>query len=163
MFKIRHPHTHRHTDTDTILVKRWSTIMEDWTTLFESAANVKFFSASTIFPIRSQSRRRCSTREEFLLSKHDTMMFSMWWCRKLLYGYLAIKQGLRTKIKSSSFKLQEFWTYSKNRSKILCTAPRQINSFSAASLPTASNTDMNSTIWKIPSSVVRAKIYKISP
>lgn len=54
----------------------------------ESAASVKFFSASSIFPTRSHSWRRCCTRGPFLLSKHDTIMFSMWWCKKLLYGYL---------------------------------------------------------------------------
>lgn len=57
-------------------------------TLFVPASNVKCFSAWIIFPTKSQSRRRCSWRKEPLVSKHDIIIFSTWWCKKLLYGYL---------------------------------------------------------------------------
>ena len=41
-----------------------------------------------IFPIKSHSRKRWSTMIVFLLSKHDNIMLSTWWCKELLYGYL---------------------------------------------------------------------------
>lgn len=131
-------------------------ITRNWTfTLFASTGKVKCFSAFSIFPTRLHSLRRCSTREEFLLSKHDTTIFSTWWCRKLLYGYLLLQ---RSKCHYGSHQHSSYsWnieTYSKNKSKIRLIAPRLINS-SAALLPTVSKTDMNSTIWKTSQGTIR--------
>ena len=57
-------------------------------TLLELLDSIELFSASNIFPTRSQSWSRWSTRIEPLLSKQHEIMVSTWWCKKLLYGYL---------------------------------------------------------------------------
>lgn len=127
---------------------------EEPCTLVVSASNVNCFSAWIIFPTKSQWWRRCSRREEFLVSKQDVIMFSTWWCKKLLYGYLPHSEIVaRHEIKWQSTRYQNCKTYSKNKCIILCTAPRSINFFSAASPPTVTRTDMNSTIWKNKCSV----------
>lgn len=53
-----------------------------------SPERVGCFSVLRIFPIKSHSRRRWSIIASFLLSKHDTIILSTWWCSALLYGYL---------------------------------------------------------------------------
>lgn len=100
LLKIRKTRAHKHIDRATQFWRHIILSLKNAyaTTLSESATNVKIFSAWSIFLIRSQSRKRCSTRE-CLLSRQDSIMLSTWWCRKLLYGYLvAVHKIIRLEI-----------------------------------------------------------------
>lgn len=53
-----------------------------------SVERVGFFSELRILSTSLQSTKTWSMSRFLLLSKHETRMFSTWWCRKLLNGYL---------------------------------------------------------------------------
>jgi hypothetical protein len=57
-------------------------------TLVKSKDRAEFFSASKILVTSLHSSRTCAISWSCLLSKEETMMFSTWWCKKLLKGYL---------------------------------------------------------------------------
>jgi len=67
-------------------------------TILLSADRIECLSAWRNLSIKLHSRRRWSTMASALLSKHDNMILSTWWCNELLYGYLYY-QGMLTLVK----------------------------------------------------------------
>jgi hypothetical protein len=114
-------------------------------TFVKSDDRAEFFSASRILVTSLQSSRTWSISRSCLLSKHEPMIFSTWWCKKLLNGYLMMKSVRISIIFICRF---QYLTYSKNRSIACLIAPSWISRVLAAALPIDSRTEMNSTIWK---------------